>query len=441
MVKCHLCKGKLRVTRDKHLYDEKLKKRYHLKCFAGICRECDMPVYSKAKHKTIGSNVWHEQCYKKMRARANPKQRALKTPPPPPKERKLKLPPPPPRERKLKRKNPVKTIKDSSWKAMTAARKAAGVPKTLWKDFERAHFKGHPPEFEEDNPGRPTKEFWDKTYPGVLAGYKKKYPKTEAEERARKTTASIWYGKMSPGKKQQYERIRRKREARENPHNHDAGLKRTLKKDLTRLMADARYLLVRLGGHGAAKMVEFQSLRPAAIQEGVYSVRDTPQAREMLERLGISYTPYRMPRADIDRLMEDLFAARENPMLVTPDLETDIVGAFKRVAQGVGTESDKTLVKMAREADVIMSTGPSILLKHNPEVGDLIDNPEKLDYIIQDEFGTVFETGKGTASEAEARALVYNRRHMREFKVVYPKKESAEVRRAAETATREMLKD
>lgn len=405
MVQCYLCKGKLRVTRDKHVYDEKLKKRYHFKCFAGICRVCDMPVYSKAPHKTIGTNVWHERCYKRAH-----------------------------------RHNPVKTIDDISWKAMVAARKAAGVPKKLWREFEETYFKEHPPEFEEGrdnpeytrsqqasrrkfiqlttdlkpdeevlwdgktwkkykrkNPRRPTKEFWDKTYPGVLAGYKKKYPKKEAEERARKTTASIWYDKMSPKKKARYERIRTKRES------------------------------------------------------------------------------------------------RENPTLVTPEAESDIVAAFRRVIQGVGTEADKVLVRMAREADVVMSTGPSVMFKRNPktwltvyicpvhgqvpstevagpefgpkrhypingtcekvveetekqavrgEEGEtLYINPKKLDYIIQDEFGKVYETGSGTQEEAETRALVFNRKFMREFKVIYPKTESPEVKKAAQSATREMLKD
>ena len=436
MVQCYLCKGKLRVTRDKHVYDEKLKKRYHFKCFAGICRECDMPVYSKSKHKTIGSNVWHEHCYKKVRAKRR-------------------------------------------------------------------------------NPRRPTKEFWAKHYPEVLAQYKKKYPKAEAEERARKATAAIWYDTMGPKEKAKYERIRRKREGRENPirslmfsgdkaaaavfpelegkktqlrdgwwiisdstHNrqvlqkhgvaftkhqrpsaaeivkaydeqaeknpptHDAELKQSLKKDLTKLMEETRYLLVPAKGHGASKMVEFHSLRPVAVQEGLYSIKDTPEARRTLDKLGMTYTPYRMPKADIDRMMDELFRARKNPVLVTPEMETDIAGAFQRVIKGAGTAADKALVRMAREADVIMSTGPSVLLKHNPEEPVAVCNPvkSKVDYIIQDEFGKTYETGTGTEEEAEARALIFNRKYMREFKVIYPKTEPADVKKAAEKATKELLK-
>jgi len=455
MVQCYLCKGKLRVTRDKHVYDEKLKKRYHFKCFAGICRVCDEPVYSKSNHKTIGSNVWHEHCYKKAHA---------------------------------KRRNPVKTIKDASWKAMVAARKAAGVPKKLWREFEETYFKKHPPKFErknplpespigitepedffrwwsqglslglirhdgkvlegpdtkrflnwwvqgftlgivkvkdpmeisnldeildrlartftlgiaawkrdktstlKDNPRRPTKEFWDKTYPGVLAGYKKKYPKAEAEERARKTTAAIWYDKMSPKKKAKYERIRRKREARENPLAQKVAQE---EKDW------AAKMLVKLG---TAKNME--------------------EAHKLIDE-------YRTKRQ-----------AKKNPMLITPEQETDIVGAFRRVIQGVGDEADKALVRMAREADVVMSTGPSVLLKRNPEEPLTIFNPVKgkVDYIIQDEFGKVYETGTGTQEEAEARALVFNRKYMREFKVIYPKGEPADIKKAAEKATKDLLK-
>lgn len=442
MVQCYLCKGKLRVTRDKHVYDEKLKKRYHFKCFAGICRVCDMPVYTKSKHKTIGSNVWHEQCYKKVQKTKRRKTAFDYRYYPEPGELEALGISGAKKGKYFRAKNPIKTIDDASWKAMVAARKAAGVPKKLWREFEETYFEKHPPKFEEENPRRPTREFWDKTYPGVLKGFKKRYPKAEAEERARKATAAIWYEKMTPAKKAKYERIRRKREARENPSPYDPELRRTLRKDLTKILEEARYLLVPVKGHGAVKMVEFQSLRPVPVQEGLYSVEDTPEARRTLDRLGMTYTPYRMPKADIDQLMYKLFSLRKNPLLVTPEQETDIASAFKRVVQGVGTEADRALVRMAREADVIMSTGPSVMLKRNPEEPGPAFNPVrgKVDYIIQDEFGKVYDTGTGTEEEAEARALVFNRKYMREFKVIYPKAESADVKKAAERATRDLLK-
>jgi len=468
MVQCYLCKGKLRVTRDKHVYDEKLKKRYHFKCFAGICRVCDMPVYTKAKHKTIGSNVWHELCYGKsheMRRRRG--------------------------------------AFDDGYYPEPGELEALGISRAKKDKYFRAK-----------NPRRPTKEFWDKHYPEVLAQYKKKYPKAEAEERARKATAAIWYDTMGAKKKAKYEQIRRKREARENPikslmfsgdkapaavfpelegkktqlrdgwwiitdsiHNrqvlgqhqvpytrhtrpsaaeivraydeqrenppsHDTELKRSLKTDLSKLMEETRYLLVPAKSHGASKMVEFHSLRPVPVQEGLYSIKDTPEARRILDKLGMAYTPYRMPKADIDRIVDELFRARKNPVLVTPETETDIVGAFQRVIEGVGTQADKALVRMAREADVIMSTGPSVLLKHNPKEPVAVWNPvkSKVDYIIQDEFGKTYETGTGTQEEAETRALVFNRKYMREFKVIYPKTEPADVKKAAESATKELLK-
>lgn len=448
MVQCYLCKGKLRVTRDKHIYDEKLKKRYHFKCFAGICRVCDMPVYTKTKHKTIGSNVWHELCYGKSH--------------------------------EMRRR---KGAFDDGYYPEPGELEALGISRAKKDKYFRAK-----------NPRRPTKEFWAKHYPEVLAQYKKKYPKAEAEERARKATAAIWYDTMGPKKKAKYERIRRKREGRENPPSHDTELKRSLKTDLTKLMEETRYLLVPAKGHGASKMVEFHSLRPVAVQEGLYSIKDTPEARRTLDKLGMTYTPYRMPKADIDRMMDELFRMRKNPVLVTPEMETDISGAFHRVIQGVGTAADKALVRMAREADVIMSTGPSVLLKHNPEEDDdegqedgrehekvedyieglrqkyeelfgkrppgpmsikeiedainaqmpkkytLAQNPKRADYIIQDEFGKTYETGMGTPEEAEARALVFNRKYMREFKVIYPKTEPTDVKKAAEKATEELLK-
>jgi hypothetical protein len=745
MVQCYLCKGKLRVTRDKHLYDEKLKKRYHLKCFAGICRVCDKPVYSKSKHKVIGSNVWHAECYKTAH-----------------------------------RHNPIKTIDDASYKAMEDARKAADIPRKLWHEFKQDWFKEHLPGFKEGdegvkrsegrrayyywetksgdqyifdfvpallaeaghdihheitvkaknltearkklkeelkrrglpnvasivpNPRRPTKEFWDKHYPEVLAQYKKKYPKKEAEERAGKATAAIWYDTMGPKKKAKYEAIRRKREARNNPQNktgqllkdarddiallekkarddsvstsemqaaiddhvediagtlestglsgvgdiahdirqltadniidhiddieasvenlidesirrkrearenpdkyllfmeneknaegiseiktkkllwrdeysrdrlatlpdlgdqipedgrwvipdnkHNRSILRTrgvrfqtwetpttaeimgdlpkyrkiveedmkenppkdierFEKDLLEVMKTS-FLIYETRGLPATTGVSLMSMRPVPVQKDTHSVTDTPEHRRMLDDLDVSYKVLEISPEHAKMLIKELLKKERrnpavwvtkwtcpvhgvvpesqvygdefgpkyhyecgqqveetemeavrgeegetlyysqkgrkrkqavgNPTLVTPEQETDIVGAFQRVIHGIGTEADKLMVRMAREADVVMSTGPSVMLKRNPE--EPLYNPKdtKVDYIIQDEFGTVFETGKGTGEEAESRALHYNKKYMREFKVIYPKGESSEVKKAAQTATREMLKD
>lgn len=62
-----------------------------------------------------------------------------------------------------------------------------------------------------DNPGRPSKEFWQKVYPDVESFYVGKYG-PGGEQKARAVTASIWYSKMSPTKKRRYNRIRAKRE-------------------------------------------------------------------------------------------------------------------------------------------------------------------------------------------------------------------------------------
>jgi hypothetical protein len=476
MVECYLCKGKLRVTRDKHVYDEKLKKRYHFKCFAGICRVCDMPVYAKNKHKVIGSNVWHEKCYKTKH-----------------------------------RHNPIKTIDDASYKAMQAARKAADIPRKLWREFEETYFKKHPPKFEEKNPRRPTKEFWAKHYPGILKEARKKFKsKKRAEEYARGATAQIWHHTMGPEKKAKYEGIRRKREARENPirhlmfsgdrapaavfpelegkktqlrdgwwiipdslHNRQtlqqyevpytkhtrpsaAEILRRAEEEETREnppmdmerfekelleTLDTTFLIYEAKKLPATKSVTLMSMRPTPVDKGIYSVVDTPEHRRLLEDLDIKYTELKISAEHAKLLIKEMLKRdRQNPTLVTPEMETDIVGAFKRVIHGMGTEADRALVRMAREADVVMSTGPSVLLKRNPGECDLVENPDKLDYIIQDEFGTTFETGKGTEEQAEARALHYNQKHMRQFKVIYPKSESPEVKKAAQTAAKEMLK-
>ena len=128
MVNCYLCKKPIKVSTEEHYYDEKLKKRYHMKCFAGICRVCDKPVYKKTEHKTIGANVWHTECYKRKHGNGNKRKGRVEK----------------------KRENPIGTIDETSWKAMQAARKIAGVPKKGQREFEIDFFEKRPPTFEED---------------------------------------------------------------------------------------------------------------------------------------------------------------------------------------------------------------------------------------------------------------------------------------------------
>jgi len=64
-----------------------------------------------------------------------------------------------------------------------------------------------------ENPARPTKEFWDRVYPQVYAGYLKRYRPETAEKLARAATGAIWYRKMSPKRRKEFEKVR---EAREN---------------------------------------------------------------------------------------------------------------------------------------------------------------------------------------------------------------------------------
>ena len=117
MVKCGnpQCGKPIRVTRDKHYFIKELKERYHMKCLVGSCRKCGKPIFPQDPHKTLPSGgVWHEKCFDPSK------------------------------------KGDIVTITDSSYKAMQAARKAADIPKKLWRDFESKYFKKHKPEFEED---------------------------------------------------------------------------------------------------------------------------------------------------------------------------------------------------------------------------------------------------------------------------------------------------
>jgi len=420
MVECYLCKGKLRVTRDKHVYDEKLKKRYHFKCFAGICRVCDEPVYTKAKHKTIGSNVWHEKCYKTKH-----------------------------------RHNPIKTIDDASWKAMEVARKAADIPRKMWREFEEDWFKEHPPKFEPEKKAK---------YESIRRKREaRENPPLKASKWARRREIDdakmlVRYGIVKDVKEgirllrehatvpadimAKYEGVRRKREARENPNKYLLFMEN--EKNAEGISEIKTKKLLWRDEYSRDRLATLPDLGDQIPEDGRWVIPDNKHNRSILRTRGVRFQTWETPTTA--EIMGDLPKYRkiveedmkENPMLVTPQQETDIVGAFQRVIQGIGTEADKLMVRMAREADVVMSTGPSVLLKRNP--CDLVENPDKLDYIIQDEFGTTFETGKGTEEQAEARALHYNQKHMRQFKVIYPKRESPEVKKAAQTAAKEMLK-
>jgi len=72
------------------------------------------------------------------------------------------------------------------------------------------------------NPGLPTKEFWNKVYPEVQKRYRK-FGKKKGDEIARKVVGSIWHHKMKPSTKDKYEKIRIKREAKENPYGEFYG--------------------------------------------------------------------------------------------------------------------------------------------------------------------------------------------------------------------------
>lgn len=372
MVNCYLCKQPIKVTTEKHYYDEKLKKRYHMRCFAGICRVCDKPVNKKTKHKTVGANVWHTDCYERRERRKNPKKGF---------------------------KSWLQTLEGdlgqleetvSSGDLGQAMEQVRGLEYAFDKmqllvgkgekqlNFWLDTFEGDLSQLQETisegdvsgilgqigglkyslakmragkpkkNPGRPPREFWGKVYPDVHAGYKKKYPgqPKKAERLARETTGSIWHHKMSPKRKAEYERVRRKRE---NPAS-----------------AVERFLST---GH---------------------------------------------PRGS---------APEENPMLVTPEQELELRDAYRRLQSGYGTREDRKLVEKAQRAGgVFLSTGPSIMLKKAPplSLASVRANPgPKKAYIIRDLFGNEFDRGTATPEEAEAKAVTLGRKHMREMQVQY----------------------
>ena len=75
MVNCYLCHKPIKVSTERHLFDEKLKKRMHVRCFAGPCPICDTAV---AKWNAVkdGNDVYHKGCWRgatlKKRAKENP---------------------------------------------------------------------------------------------------------------------------------------------------------------------------------------------------------------------------------------------------------------------------------------------------------------------------------------------------------------------------------
>jgi hypothetical protein len=71
MVNCYICHKPVKVSTEKHLYDEKLKKRYHLRCFAGICPGCDRPV-AKGVAVMQGKDAFHKTCLKRSNPCRNP---------------------------------------------------------------------------------------------------------------------------------------------------------------------------------------------------------------------------------------------------------------------------------------------------------------------------------------------------------------------------------
>ena len=92
-------------------------------------------------------------------------------------------------------------------------REGKGFGKEVYKDIKKAE-KEYKKAKSRKNPRRPPQEFWGKTYPQVREYYMMRYPKRQAEQKARAVTASIWHDKISPRKKKAYEAARKMREGR-----------------------------------------------------------------------------------------------------------------------------------------------------------------------------------------------------------------------------------
>jgi hypothetical protein len=118
MVNCGACHKPIKITRDKHYFDDQTRKRYHLGCIIDVCPGCDKPILTEQQHKKTRGQEYHIGCV--------------------------------PEKRLFSRKNGIKTVDEVSWKAMEAARKANKVAKKDWRRFEEWFFEQFPPTYEED---------------------------------------------------------------------------------------------------------------------------------------------------------------------------------------------------------------------------------------------------------------------------------------------------
>jgi len=118
MVSCGVCHKPIKITRDKHYFDDKTKKRYHINCIVDVCPECDRPIKTDQKYKMVKKQAYHDACV--------------------------------PEKYLFSRKNGIKTIDKVSYDAMKEARKAANVLKKDWREFEEQYFEQFPPTFVED---------------------------------------------------------------------------------------------------------------------------------------------------------------------------------------------------------------------------------------------------------------------------------------------------
>lgn len=331
MVNCYLCKKPIKVSTEEHYYDEKLKKRYHMKCFAGICRVCDKPVNKKTKHKTIGANVWHTACYERKHGKKqNPK--ATRTP-----------------------KNHV-LVEFASY-----IEEGGGALKKNLIALDRALRKGGMHAELKDKAGM---------YPlgGELMSLTARIRSIDLKkvvELAKKHRVEIDLVNGVPFK-------------RENPVA-------TIDETSWKAMQAARKI-AGVPKKGQRKFeIDFFEKRPPTFEED----------------------------------------AEENPMLVTPTQEAEIIEAYERVVRGFGSKKDRQLIEEARKTGAILGTGPNVMLQRkNPLGGGAVQsiqrNPSvKKDYVIKDEFGRVFGTGRDTDGAAKAKALILGRKYMRDMTVVY----------------------
>ena len=381
MVNCHLCKEPIKVSSEKHYYDEKLKKRYHMRCFAGICPVCDKPVGKKAKHKTIGTNVWHTDCYKRKHG---------------------------------SRKNPKEDI---------IAVDGDKVPIIFWTEIEGGiHSQEGDLIFIRDTPHNRevVKKHGVRAYDTHRVGdWSKKNPEEDIIAVDGDKVPIIFWTEIEGGiHSQEGDLIF----IRDTPHNREVVKKHGVRAYDTHRVGDWS----KKNPEGTIETIDKKSWKA---METARKAAKTPKGerRAFEEQYWVKHPPsFEKERKNpspspIERYLatgQPSGELEENPLLVTPTEELKIQDAYRRVRRGQATKEDQQLVREAREQGVILSTGPNIMFKRPvPLTSRAQTNPAQKErgYTIVDQVGAEYARGKGTEEHARAVALLLGKKYEREL--------------------------